>query len=190
MLHSKGTAVLIDEASKSSCANFPNMNQDTHKLWYLVGGGLLIYDFNQEVDGKTLKYEGGTWAENPKSPLRLLTENSIGYGEDTWDKLLKRSGYETTPAKFGDSDSFHFEVYHADRQMTLGQPRYFVNICLGKHYQHAFVDNYRSLLQLLNFLSPIVSSAREMKAPSADMLTVPEEQAEQPPTVRYSNRVY
>ena len=121
----------------------------------------MIYDFNQEVDGKALKYEEGRWTE-VNSPLNLLTENSERYGEDSWDELLKRSGYETISAKFGDTNSFNYEVYHVDKRARTGKPRYFVNLCLGKHYQHVVVDNYRSLLQLLNLLGPIASTAREM----------------------------
>jgi hypothetical protein len=157
---------------------FSYMDHNAHKLGYVVGGRLLIYDFNQEVGGKTLKYERGTWTEID-TPLHLLTANSEHYGEDTWDKLLKRSGYETTPAKFGDTDSFYYEVYHANREERRGQPKYFVNICLGKHYQHVVVDNYPSLLQLLNFLGPIASSAVKMKASGGGVLMASMEEEEE-----------
>lgn len=126
----------------------------------------MIYDFNQEANGNTLKYEDGQWTE-VKSPLKFLSAESMGYDEETWDKLIKRSEYETTPAQFGVTNSFNYEVYHFNGQTGSGKPRYFVNLCLGSYYQHVVVEDYHNLLQLLNFLAPIASSAKDMKASSS-----------------------
>ncbi len=51
-----------------------------------------------------------------------------------------------------------------------------MNLCLGSYYQHVVVEDYHNLLQLLNFLAPIASSAKDMKA--------------SPSPVTYSQRIY
>lgn len=140
----------------------------------------MIYDFNQEANGKTLKYSDGKWTE-VDTPLNLLTPNSIRYGEDTWNEILERSGYETKAAKFGDADSFNYEVYHRkDERRPSNKPRYFVLLCLGGYYQHVIVEDYPNLLQLLSFLAPIASSATKKKSHTGGgMIKVPEKLAEQ-----------
>ncbi len=120
---------------------------------------LSAYDFNQENAGKPLLFEGGSW-KDIEQPLRLLTEYAL---DDTWSKLLQRSGYELEAAKFGGSDAFRFDVHRArvEAGKQKAQHKYFVNVEMGTgQCQHIFVDNFRSLVQLLDQLASIASAGR------------------------------
>jgi len=114
-----------------------------------------VIDFNQEADGKALLYNFGTWSEIDE-PVKFLTEYP-----DTWEKAMTRNGYETSFAKFGVAGTFCVEVYHASKEdgRQKAPRKYLIDIDLGTWHQHVYVDNYRSLLQLLKELTPIASAA-------------------------------
>lgn len=120
---------------------------------------LSAYEFNQENAGKPLLYDGGSW-KDIEQPLRLLIEYTF---DDTWPKLLERSGYELEAAKFGRSNAFCFDVHRArvEEGKQKAQHKYLVNVEMGTgRYQHIFVDNFRSLMQLLNQLASIAAAGR------------------------------
>ena len=112
-----------------------------------------IYDFNQEVGGKALLYNGGSLGEMGESDKNLQHCNEY---HDDMDTMLEINSYNKY-AKLGNTGSFCVEVYNRNEQRLVFEApyTYLVDVDLCGHHQHVFVESFSLLLQLLKELAPI-----------------------------------
>ena len=113
------------------------------------------------MEEQVWRYNYGSWSRM-SSPVEFEDENG--------DLLEAPAGYSTRTRWFGDEEGFGAEVYSADPESDTEVPApYLVMIYnVGDNIERVFVEDFPSLLQLLQDLGPFLDLPNETLEPEEE----------------------
>lgn len=103
----------------------------------------------EKVGEEVWRFERGVWS-SMDSPVEFYDENG--------DPLETPAGYSPRTRWFGDEGELEIEVYSADAELLGEAPTPYLAVIynMGDNIERVFVEDFPSLLQLLQEMAPLL----------------------------------